>query len=458
MDSGSLLLTYYGDDFTGSTDAMEALARAGIRTVLFLDPPSREELSRFPGVRAVGVAGLARSMSPEQMGVELPPIFERLRALAAPIVHYKICSTFDSSPEIGSIGRAIELGQRRFGSRFVPLVVGAPVLGRYCIFGNLFARSGLDSEPYRLDRHPTMSRHPITPMTEADLCVHLGRQSDRKIGLVDILKLTGDPDRAGEYLDSVLADGAEIVLFDVLDNRQLPVIGRLIWQFASPEKPLFSVGSSGIEYALVAYWRSTGQLHKAPTWTSNGPAERIVAVSGSCSPVTDRQIQWAVEHDFFEIRIETGRFPEPEQVSAEVLRAIRLGADALASGMSVIAHTSRGPDDLRLAGNRSEREARAVHRCLGDALGRILQGILEQSSVTRVAVCGGDTSGYVARRLGIEALEMIGPMAPGSPLCRTHAPGQAADGREFVFKGGQVGRPDFFDSVLRGLPASGGTM
>jgi uncharacterized protein YgbK (DUF1537 family) len=38
----SLLLAYYGDDFTGSTDAMEVLQWAGLRTVLFLEPPSAE--------------------------------------------------------------------------------------------------------------------------------------------------------------------------------------------------------------------------------------------------------------------------------------------------------------------------------------------------------------------------------------------------------------------------------
>ena len=31
-----LLLAYYGDDFTGSTDALEFLTLAGIKTVLFL--------------------------------------------------------------------------------------------------------------------------------------------------------------------------------------------------------------------------------------------------------------------------------------------------------------------------------------------------------------------------------------------------------------------------------------
>ena len=39
-DDARPLLTFYGDDFTGSTDALEALARAGVRSALFLDAPA----------------------------------------------------------------------------------------------------------------------------------------------------------------------------------------------------------------------------------------------------------------------------------------------------------------------------------------------------------------------------------------------------------------------------------
>ena len=34
-----LLLTYYGDDFTGSTDVLESLTVGGVETVLFVEPP-----------------------------------------------------------------------------------------------------------------------------------------------------------------------------------------------------------------------------------------------------------------------------------------------------------------------------------------------------------------------------------------------------------------------------------
>ncbi|HEY4804311.1 MAG TPA: four-carbon acid sugar kinase family protein, partial [Paraburkholderia sp.] len=59
-----LLLAYYGDDFTGSTDAMEAMTAAGIPTILFLDTPTPEALARFPEARCVGIAGSSRGRSP----------------------------------------------------------------------------------------------------------------------------------------------------------------------------------------------------------------------------------------------------------------------------------------------------------------------------------------------------------------------------------------------------------
>src|SRR5258708_1482072 len=59
-----LLLAYYGDDFTGSTDATEALTAAGVPTLLCLDTPTPEWLARFPDVRCIGLAGSSRGRSP----------------------------------------------------------------------------------------------------------------------------------------------------------------------------------------------------------------------------------------------------------------------------------------------------------------------------------------------------------------------------------------------------------
>ncbi len=135
-------LAYYGDDFTGSTDVMEVLTWAGLPTVLFLKTPTAEALARFPEARAIGIAGEARSRSPEWMSENLPAVFERLKSFGAPLNQYKVCSTFDSSAQVGSIGRALELGLAAFDAAWAPIVVGAPKLRRYQAFGNLFARVG----------------------------------------------------------------------------------------------------------------------------------------------------------------------------------------------------------------------------------------------------------------------------------------------------------------------------
>ena len=116
----------------------------------------------------------------------LPPVFRALEELKAPVTHYKICSTLDSSPTVGSIGRAIDLAAPILGSgRWRPVgavIVGAPPIGRYQAFGNLFAVAA-DGVRYRLDRHPGMRRHPVTPMDESDVARPSGpRRPTRRSG------------------------------------------------------------------------------------------------------------------------------------------------------------------------------------------------------------------------------------------------------------------------------------
>ena len=94
----SRLLSYYGDDFTGSTDVMEALASHGVETVLFTRLPTASEFEPYKNHEAVGLAGTSRSQTPQWMDEHLPPIYAWLKSLSARFCHYKVCSTFDSSP------------------------------------------------------------------------------------------------------------------------------------------------------------------------------------------------------------------------------------------------------------------------------------------------------------------------------------------------------------------------
>src|SRR5690606_29178031 len=306
----NLLLTFYGDDFTGSTDALEGLALNGVPAALFLEPPSPDQLvGRFAGLRAVGVAGASRSMSPAEMEAELRPRFAALKALGAPLTHYKVCSTFDSSPAVGSIGRAADIGAEVFGASAIPLMVGTPGLKRYVVFGNLFAAVG--ETTYRIDRHPTMSRHPVTPMREADLRLHLGQQTDKTIALIDMRHLAEGDAAVAARFQSMVADGAEIVLFDTLDEAHLPIIGRLLWSLCGKQS-LFVIGSSGVEYALTAHWQAAGLVEKSPPPEPADHAGQIVVISGSASPVSAEQIDWAEANGFCAIRLDSAALVDPD--------------------------------------------------------------------------------------------------------------------------------------------------
>jgi uncharacterized protein YgbK (DUF1537 family) len=318
---------------------------------------------------------------------------------------------------------------------------------------------GSAGEIHRLDRHPSMSHHPTTPADESDLRVHLARQTHKRIGLLDILQIVKPEGEARETLEKIVADGAEIVLFDLLYADQLERVGALIDAYGSAEKPLFSVGSSGIEMALGAAWAAERTLSPAKKWIEPGKADPLLVVSGSCSPVTERQIEWATGNGFVAVSLDTVDIARSRDPSSAVKAATAEAVEHLARGRSVIVNTSIGGCDPRIQrtadvfaqdGVSQAEEKGLTAKLFGSALGRIVHGVLEQVRVKRVVIAGGDTSSYAARALELEAVEIIAPLVPGAPLCRARAPGAAADGLEINFKGGQVGSDDYFGLLAAG--------
>jgi len=416
----ALLFAYYGDDFTGSTDALEALSVHGVRTVLFPGIPSEGQLEKFRDYDAIGIAGESRSCSPEWMRENLPRIFGFLRSLGAPVTQYKVCSTFDSSPEIGNIAVAMAIGREVFGSECVPVVVAAPHLGRYVLFGNLFAAQS--GSTYRIDRHPTMSRHPVTPMHESDLRRHLAAQGAGGVDLIDVLALTGSKPCA-------TSDHASTVVFDGLDRRTESETGRILWSQRASFP--FVVGSSGLTHALMHHWRETGRIASEFHPPQAAPVDRLLVASGSCSPVTEDQIRSAERAGFEAF--------SGLDISRDELLGRVLGS--LGRGRSVIIYLALGPADVKssLGGEQ-----------LGQYLGDLMRDIVLQSGVRRAIIAGGDTSSHAVTRLGITALTFAAVMAPGAPLCRAESDVSGMDGLELVLKGGQVGSRDFFEEVRKG--------
>ncbi|NBD38243.1 MAG: four-carbon acid sugar kinase family protein [Verrucomicrobia bacterium] len=438
---------FYGDDFTGSTDALEVLARAGLRTLLFLDIPDEEGMALMKDYEAVGIAGKTRSLGREAIMDETERVFSWFSRLDLACFHYKVCSTFDSSPQHGNIGVAVEQGQRIFRNPWVPLLIGYPALQRWVAFSQLFARDleGIS----RLDRHSTMSRHPVTPMDEADIRRHLEKQTAQRITDFNLVDLRADPaGRMARMREIVAGSPSGILVFDTVDEEDLRRSGEILREMLSRFGP-FTVGSSAVEAAWVA--------SRPPFVDPDGPAgglervEQLLVMSGSASPKTARQIAHAREKGWSVLPLEPWRWFEEGEESALLEPVVDQALAELDRGRNVVMCSCEGPEDPAI---RRTREAAArtgwrdpLHR-IGKLQGKALRRILDENPLPRVCVAGGDTSGYVAGALHILGLEYAASIDPGGPVCRARS--RAFPQLQICLKGGQVGSDAYFESVRAG--------
>jgi uncharacterized protein YgbK (DUF1537 family) len=294
---------------------------------------------------------------------------------------------------------------------------------------------GSNGKIYRIDKHPSMSKHPVTPMNEGDLRIHLGKQTDKKIGLIDNVQQKA---KKKEWLDNITDE--EVILLDTMNEDELLKIGD--WLNAQQEKhgQLFSVGGSGIEMALGNYWNKKGKLKPMTKWKKIKKAEPLLVVSGSCSPVTKKQIEFALAQGFIETPLELETFQSETGHGFSIGGNLEEIVSALRQNQNVIVHT----------GNIRKIEQSTSARTLGNVLGHIAKRVCEEVKLKRVVIAGGDTSSYAARAMGIDAVEMIAPLVIGAPLCKAYSKNKAIDGLEVNFKGGQVGGDNYFEVVTRG--------
>lgn len=420
---------FLADDLTGSSDVLAQAHAHGLDAVLVLDP----ERSVPADADVVGVAGPVRSLSGSDLDESIRQGLASLSRLSLSVLIYKICSTFDSSPTVGSIGRAIELLHEAFPHHGpVPVVPAQPGFGRYTAFSQHFGVYA--GEAYRLDRHPVMSCHPSTPMDEADLRLVLAAQ------LAD-----GTPPPAihlPAFADGTFGDRwrrlrlgqAPAFVVDAVDERHLDHVAVALQGAAPSAGPVIVVGSGGIMAALARTTTRQPARPAAPT-SSSGPT---LVVSASASATTASQIDDAIAAGWVDVPI------PPEALTDAAPRTAPAGTwttaveQALLSGRDVVAHTTRGPSDLRLTAVPARTAAQ-----VGGTIGRLAGAMARRGLTHDVVICGGDTSGHALHALGASELRVGEQFVTAGPICVTDEQSDAA-GCRVLLKGGQVGPVNVF--------------
>lgn len=435
-----LRVAFYGDDFTGSVDVLLQFARRGWSARLFVGRPSEAALAEAATTNdVVGIAGVARSLPTDLIESEVGPALDLLLSTDPDIVQYKACSTADSSPAVGSIGRVLEASRSRFAGT-APILFAQPDFGRYTAFGHHFAAER--GTVYRLDRQPTMSQHPSTPMHESDLAEHLRLQTSLPLSNIPFTQYPapGDPelrDRShaadsspdaaphsgpssegpGHPLAARIRDsGAAGIVLDALDESHLRVVGEALQGLP---RPVFAIGSGGLSHAIAI--ADPQEADPIPSRGSEtGP---VLVVSGSRSAATRRQADHAAAAGWLVRPLDLAGGPLDDVVAA------------LAAGRSVVLTS----DDADACGIDDVLPAIAAASAVA------IRAALAHTR--RVIVAGGDTSSRVTGLLGVTSLSIAANPWANVVLLRAHAASSDVDGIELLLKGGQVGDDDLFEAI-----------
>jgi uncharacterized protein YgbK (DUF1537 family) len=416
---------WYGDDFTGATDTLATLVRRGRRAFLFLRVPDRQRLAQAGDLEAVGIAGAARAMEPDEMRAELAPVGAFFRDVGVRILHYKCCSTFDSAPARGNIAIASAILREYVTHETVAMVGGQPSLGRYCAFSNLFASFGADGGVFRLDRHPTMSRHPATPMNEADLRKHLAALGMQDVGAIHWPLLACDPEVVAAEWQRLLKS-VPAVLLDALDAQHVEAIGRLL-KTESQRRSLLAVGPSSVAQAFFEEGRPMPNHPQIPV---DGP---VLAFVGSLSPTTRGQM--AAARSYTQLAVDPSSVLSSPNARE---RIIDKTAAALAQGDHVMLSTA--PE----AGGAPHSAAAD----LATASASLVDEVLKRHPVRRLAIAGGDTSSRIVGHLGYWGLGYHSQISNGVAVSLARSDDPSRDKMLVMLKGGQMGHEQLFESFL----------
>jgi uncharacterized protein YgbK (DUF1537 family) len=414
-----MLLGCIGDDFTGSSDLANVLAKGGMRTVLCAGVPSA---AADAAIEAGIVALKSRTIPAGKAVVQSLVALKWLREQGAKQILFKYCSTFDSTPE-GNIGPVADALADALRADYVIVCPAYPSLGRTVYQGHLFVGDRLLSES-------GMQDHPLTPMTDSDIRRWLARQSGSTVGHIAASTVAEGRTAIRKALSQ---RAARLIVVDVIRDSDLVEIGA-----AAADAPLIT-GGSGVALGLPEVYRLRGALAESPrSWVGvDGPA---AILSGSCSATTRAQVA-----------LHRSSYPALEVTTdavADGSMTPRMAADFVMANRDTLplVYSSADPEAVGAAQDKYGREriAERIETTMAE-----IARLLVEEGVTRLVMAGGETSGAIVEALGIEALEVGPEIDPGVPAMKATGRGLA-----LALKSGNFGREDFFARAMKSLGAT----
>lgn len=392
------------DDFTGATDLAGLLRRSGASVKLHFGLPDHP----CDGSADIEIVALKCRTEPVAKAVaDCSQAAHWLLAGGAESLYWKYCSTFDSTAQ-GNIGPVAEALMSITGQTQALYCPAFPENGRSVFMGNLFVGEQLLSES-------SLKDHPLTPMTDSNLVRVLQPQVNGSVGLWN---------RIQQADNQPIPDTTHIIADAVEFNDLVRLIEK------TPESVLLTGGS-----ALALPIPDKLGLSSTDPVADPQPAKRAIIFSGSCSQMTNRQVnEWKASNPSYQLK--------PSELNAEALEQCLYWIDNLGANEVGLVYATDTPEAVKAS------QAKLGVAAAGELVEQAMATLAQQAytrGVRRFVVAGGETSGAVTQALGVREVLIGKEICPGVPWVYS---GSDKDTVALALKSGNFGSPTFFKDAL----------
>ncbi|MDC7230648.1 MAG: four-carbon acid sugar kinase family protein [Sphaerochaetaceae bacterium] len=404
------------DDFTGATDIAGFLAANGVVTV---QTNGVSSIKLEDTVQAIVVSLKSRSCPKQEAIDESLKALMWLKEQGCTQFYFKYCSTFDSTAK-GNIGPVTDALMEALGSTITIICPALPINGRTVYKGYLFVQDVLLNES-------GMRHHPVTPMHDAKLLRLMEAQSAHKACEIHVEAVEKGSNHLKRCIEEARDSGFSYVVVDALKQNHLDIIAR-----ATKDLVLLT-GGSGVAESLAKLTKKSSQEKEKAIEKGKPKLSKSIILAGSCSQATNLQVD-AYKAIAPSVSFDIGAYDQNNyEYVADITAWV---AENINHSYAPLVYATKSAERVKELG------LQYPHIDIGQEVERFFAQLsiaLYDIGIRNYIIAGGETSGVVAKRLGIEGF-LIGPQIdPGVPWVR-------AVNKEIhlALKSGNFGSVDFF--------------
>lgn len=397
-------LAIIADDLSSATDCGAQVVRSGLSVVVPLGGYSLPIQAR--ATQVISVDTDSRSLSADRADAKVKEATQQLVADGWTHFYKSVDSTLR-----GNLGAEIEAVLDIVKPDCAVIAPAFPKYGRTTVDGvqHLHARPLHETE---------FGTDPTAPVKDADITRRLAEGSRRKAGRLTLDQVRTGPTQIKSAVQNLLADGVELVVVDIAEQRDLE---RICLGLSQSDLRIVWVGSTGLaEFVPLAFGvASTSNPFDKDRAIDTRPALVLV---GSASETTRQQLDHAQTNNQLNIIYldpaqliqNSATAAELEQANSNLHTAIDSGHDAalvVRASREEIAATQRLGAILNLS-------ATQVAQRIVDGLAQAGSRLACEGRISGIVATGGDTANALCNALGAQALEILGEVEAGIPIMR----------------------------------------